>query len=543
MTAREMPDHYRHALGRATLGDQLRRHARTQPDKTAFIVYGTDGSRQACSYGELNEMADRCASLLLQQGVSRGDRVAVMARNGLDVVVAYYGALKIGAAFTGINVLYRSDEIRHQLQHAEPTAVLAGPGFAELIEPLRGQLSSGTAFFALGVGENDAPAAGWLSFSAALEAARGGEPEADVDEHDVALVVYTSGTEAAPKGVMIPHRNYLISTAPAWSWGLKTGPDDTWLFVMPFHTIAGIGSMTTLTMMGATLVLPANTDPADSLAIIQRERITVIAQTPTFYLALAGQPAFGPDAVGSVRRCMTYGGQVSPHVIDAWAAATGGAIWGTYWGQSELSQLGSVGWFHNLEDIPDRDPTWIGKPVTHLEIRVVDDDGQEAEIGELLCRTPSVMLGYFKDPERTAEVMRDGWVHTGDIVRIDDQGNLFFYDRNKDMIKSGGMNVSSQEVERTLHEHPAILRAAVVGLPDDYWSEAVTAFVIPRPETQVDTADVIAFCRDRMAAYKAPKSVRIVDELPVDAQGKILKRELRASAQSDRKHETAGAPG
>lgn len=530
MTGRELAPTQRSPLGRATLGDQLRRHARTQPDKTAFVTYSADLTRSACTYAELDRRANRAAHVLLRLGVRRGDRVAVMARNSLDVVVAYYGALKVGAAFTGVNVLYRAGEVHHQLSHAEPAVVVAGPGFAGLVEGLRPELSENTRFVALGVPADDEPAPGWLSFEAALAGATDTEPDADVDEHDLAMVVYTSGTEAAPKGVCIPHRNYLISTAPAWSWGLRTGPDDTWLFVMPFHTIAGIGSMTTLTMMGATLVLPETVEAGASLEVIAREGVTVLAQTPTFYLSLAAHPSFGPDAVGTVTRCMTYGGQVTPHVVDAWAGATGGGVWGTYWGQSELSQLGSVGWFRTLDDIPDHDPTWVGRPVSHLEVRVVDEDGADAEVGELLCRSPSVMLGYWKDPERTEEVLRGGWVHTGDIVRTDAAGNLFFYDRSKDMVKSGGMNVSSQEVERVLHAHPGVLRAAVVGVPDPVWSEAVTAFVVARPDAAVDPAGLVAFARERLAAYKAPKAVHVVEALPVDAQGKVLKRELRARA-------------
>jgi acyl-CoA synthetase (AMP-forming)/AMP-acid ligase II len=353
------------------------------------------------------------------------------------------------------------------------------------------------------------------------------EPDCDVSEADLAFVVYTSGTEAAPKGVMITHRNYLISTAPAWGWGLRTGTDDVWLYVMPFHTIAGIGSMTSLLMMGATLVLPATVEAGASLRMIRDEGITVIAQTPTFYIGLADHESFGADTVSTVQRCMTYGGQVSPHAIKAWSDAAPGITWGTYWGQSELAQLGSVGWFRTLDDIPDGDPTWIGKPVSHLEVRVVGADGEDAETGELLCRTPSVMQGYFKDPERTAEVMRDGWVHTGDIVRQDAEGNLFFLDRLKDMIKTGGLNVSSQEVERALQAHPDVVRAAVVGLPDDYWSEAVTAFVVLRSGAGVGADALIEHCKASMAGYKVPKAVHLVDELPVDPQGKLLKRELR----------------
>nr|WP_253258229.1 AMP-binding protein [Pseudonocardia sp. N23] len=263
----------------------------------------------------------------------------------------------------------------------------------------------------------------------------------------------------------------------------------------------------------------------------------MIAQTPTFYITLSTQDSFGPDTVGRVRRCMTYGGQIPPHVIDAWAPAAPEVMWGTYWGQSELSQLGTVGFLKTLADVPGADPTWIGKPVTHLEIRVVDAEDDDAEIGELICRTPSAMLGYLDDPERTAAVFRDGWVRTGDIVRVDAEGNLFFHDRLKDMIKSGGMNVSSQEVEWVVHTHPAVERAAVVGLPDPYRSEAVTAFIVLRAGHALTQDELIEHCRMELASYKVPKAVHLVDELPVDPQGKILKhrrRTLSAGCQSGR---------
>jgi acyl-CoA synthetase (AMP-forming)/AMP-acid ligase II len=496
---------YRAPVGRATIGDQLRRHARTQPDKVAVVAYAPD--RSEVTYGELDRLANRYARLLRARGVGRGDVVSAMGRNSVAMIAAYYGTLKIGAAFSAVNVLLGAREIGEQLAHAEPALVLADAGFVDRLA------DAGATPVAFGpdllAGQPDT------------------EPDADVDEHDVAMLVYTSGTEAAAKGVLIPHRNYLISTAPAWSWGLQTGPDDTWLFVMPFFTIAGLGSMTTLTMMGATLVLPSVVDPTTALQMISRERITVIAQTPTFYLGLAAEAGFGADAVGAVRRCMTYGGQVAPAAVEAWAKAAPDARWGTYWGQSELSQLGTVGWFATLADIPGGDPSWIGKPVTHLEVRVVDEAGADAEVGELICRSPSVMLGYHRAPEKTEAVLRDGWLHTGDIVRVDPDGNLFFHDRLTDMIKSGGMNVSSQEVERVLHAHPDVLRAAVVGRRDEYWSEAVTAFVVPRPGAAPDPAEVIAFCRERLAGFKTPKAVHVLAELPVDAQGKVLKRELR----------------
>ncbi|WP_433279834.1 class I adenylate-forming enzyme family protein [Pseudonocardia xinjiangensis] len=504
---------HRAPVGRATIGDQLRRHARTRPHKVALVAYDTAGARSQITYGELDRRANRFAHLLLSRSIRRGDVVAVVARNGIDVAALYYGTLKVGAAMSPVNVMFGEREMREQLAHAEPAVVVVAGEFADRVTAA-------------------APGLPLLTFGDALERSLADQPDtepvADVDEHDVAMLVYTSGTEATPKGVLIQHRNYLISTAPAWGWGLETGPDDTWLFVMPFHTISGLGSMTTLTLMGATLVLPAGAGAAHSLEVIARERVTVIAQTPTFYLALAGAEAFGPGVVGAVRRCLTYGGQVTPAVVEAWSAAAPGARWGTYWGQSELSQLGTVGWFSTLDDVPGGDPTWIGKPVTHLEARVVDADGNDAELGELVCRSPSVMLGYHREPEKTRHVMRGGWLHTGDIVRVDADGNLFFHDRLTDVIKSGGMNVSSQEVERVLQAHPSVLRAAVVGRPDPVWSEAVTAFVVPRSGAVPDRDAIVAFCREQLAVFKVPKAVHVVPELPVDAQGKILKRELRA---------------
>ena len=508
-------------LGRATIGDQLRRLSRSQGDKPAIIAYDAAGGRTSTSYGDLDRMANRVAHVLVDLGVRRGDRVAVMSRNRVETVASYYGALKVGAAYSGVSPMFREKEIAQQLGHLEPAVLVVERDLA----PLAGPIADSLGVSVLVVGESGSDS--WNSFDELVGQADDAEPECDVDEHDLAMIVYTSGTESTPKGVEIAHRNYLISTAPAYTWGLRCQNDDVWLYVMPFHTIAGIGSLTSLTLLGATLVLPAAVDPATSLRMIRDEKISVLAQTPTFFIALANHADFGPDTVGTVRRCLTYGGQVSPHAVDAWATATPESVWGTYWGQSELTQLGSVGWFKRLEDVPGQDPTWIGKPVGHLEVRVVDADGNEAEEGELLCRTPSVMLGYHKDPEKTAQVLEGGWVHTGDIVRIDDEGNMFFRDRRKDMIKTGGYNVASQEVERVLQAHPDVERAAVVGLPDPYWSEAVTGFVVLRAGTSVSAEDIREYCRTDLASYKVPKAVHIVDELPTDAQGKLLKRELR----------------
>lgn len=526
----ELPEIFRSPLGRATIGDQLRRHALNIPRRDALVALGADGSRRAVTYAELNDEANRAAHAFAELGVGRGDVVAVMSPNAIETIVAYYGALKLGAAYTGLNVMYGTDEVRFQVGHAEPKVTIVAAAFVDVVEPVRRE-RPGDTFVVLGdTGDGTGPADGWRAWGELMADRPTDEPDAEVDELDVALISYTSGTEASPKGVVIPHRNYLISTAPSWTWGLRVTPEDVWLYVMPFYTIAGIGCATSLTLIGATMVLPSSLEPGAALATIRDEGITVVAQTPTFFLSLCRHESFGPEAVGRIDRCLTYGGQISPYATEAWGTAVPGVLWGTYWGQSELTQLGSVGWYRTLDDIPDGDPTWIGKPVHHLETRVVDPLGNDAEIGELVCRSPSVMLGYHRQPERTSEAMRDGWLHTGDIVRVDAERNMFFYDRSKDVIKSGGMNVSSQEVERVLQQHDGVLRAAVVGVPDDYWSEKVVAFVIAKPGSDLTPEELEEFCRARMAVFKVPKSIDVVADFPTDPQGKVLKRELRRSA-------------
>lgn len=515
-----------HIARRATLGDQIRRHAQHQGDKNAVVFYRPDGGREELTYDRLNRRANALASSLARHGVGRGDVVAVMSRNSPHYIVAYYATLKLGAALTGINFTFTHEEIAYQVRHADPRAVIVEDAFVGHFDGHQAEFPGVGTWIVSDIVE-DSAGDDWVRLSALIDEGDESEPDGPVSEDDLAMLVYTSGTEAFPKGVMIPHRNYLISTIPAWATGLGILPSDVWLFLMPFHTIAGLGSMTSLTQLGATLVLAHTVDARMATKVIADERVTILAQTPTFYIAMSQLEEFRTLDVGSLRRCITYGGLVPQSMIDAWRAAAPAIKWGTYWGQSELSQLGSIGWFDSLDDIPGQDPSWIGKPVPQLEIRVVDADGHDADVGELICRSPSAMLGYRNDAEKTADVFRDGWVHTGDLVRIDADGNLFFFDRAKDMIKTGGMNVSSIEVERVLYRYPGVLEVAVVGMPDDYWSEAVTAFVVAAPGAALEPDAVIAYCKEHMASFKVPKSVQLVEQLPKDTQGKILKRELR----------------
>jgi acyl-CoA synthetase (AMP-forming)/AMP-acid ligase II len=366
------------------------------------------------------------------------------------------------------------------------------------------------------------------------------EPESEVLERDPLFLIYTSGTEALPKAVVIPHRNYAIGTAPAWAMGAQCDDDvltggivrthDRWLHLTPLHTIAGLGNFTIVLTVGASVIMTSAAEAGLCIGVIERERVTAMVQTPTFFLAAVRNSRFADADLSSVERLLTYGATMPQVMIEGWNAKSPRLMWATYWGQSELTQLGTTGWFRTLDDIPGRDISWIGRPVGALEVLLVDEDGEPVGVdtaGEAWCRSPSVMLGYYKDPDKTAETFAHGWLHTGDIMRRDADGNLYFLDRRKDIIKSGGYNVSSQEVEKVIYAHPDIAQVAVVGLPHEYWSEAVTAFVVPGAGHGVTEEALIAFCQERLVNYKIPKAVRLIDALPVDGQGKILKRELR----------------
>ncbi len=517
-------------MRRATFGDQLRRHARRIGEKSHIISYDINGKRTEYSYEQMNQMSCRAANALTKLGIKKGDVVAVMSHNSPHYAMTWFGCCKIGAIMTGINFMYRGEEIEYQVNHSEAKLVVVEGNLIDRFGSIKNNLTHTKNYVCSNITGTRTPA-GWIDFEELISANQPDqEPEVEIVDEDVAFLVYTSGTEARPKGVLIPHRNYFSSTALSFILDVRMRREEISLFMIPFYAVAGIGTFTALTLAGSTLVLPYQVDAPLALKILENEKVTMCSQTPTFFLKLMQEPNFENANLTSLRTCNTYGGLMSRQVLETWNKKAPDIVWGTYWGQAELSQLGTVGWFKTLEEIPNGDPSWIGKPVTTLEIRVVDDNGKDVapgEVGELICRSPSAMIGYYKDPQRTEDVFRDGWVHTGDLVRIDADGNLFFFDRKKDMIKTGGINVSSFEVEDVLYRYPELAEVAVVGLQDPYWSEIIVAAVVPRPGVEVKEEGVRKFCQEKMAAYKVPKKVFIVKQLPRDAQGKILKRELR----------------
>ena len=523
-------------LRRAALGDMVRRQAARQGDKPAIVARSGSEDRRVITYRDLDRFSNRVAHGLARLGVGRGERVALMSHNVAEAVGIYYGILKQGAVFTSLNPSYTPAEVALQVDHSTPRVVIAGPRMAERA---RAGVAGSRGKPRLVVMDGT-PKPGETGISEMLEGVSDEMPEALVEENDLAMVMYTSGTESVPKGVMVTHRAMMISTTPSWSYERYVETSDVFLLLAPVYTMAGTGAVTNLISMGATLVMIPRTEPGAVLEAIEAEGVTNTSQTPTFYHRMVRHPEFSTRDLSSLRQAHVYGGPIPFGVVSELSSRAPGVIWATYWGQSELSQLGVIGFFGDPSEVPEQDPRWIGRPTPHVEVRVVDEDGADCEVGELLCRSPGVMEGYYRDPRATGAVLRDGWLHTGDVVRLDSGGNLFFHDRLKDMIKTGGMNVSSAEVEEAIRTHPAVIEAAVVGVPDPEWTEAVTAAVVPGRDASVSEAELIEFCRARLAGYKTPKRVEFVSDLPIDSQGKVRKRELRKTLGDRRRSRPPG---
>jgi acyl-CoA synthetase (AMP-forming)/AMP-acid ligase II len=506
--------------------------------KPHLIFYDANGAKTTYTYEKMNKLGCRAAHALSSLGLQKGDTVAVLSRNSPHYAIAWFACAKMGAILTGINYMFTEEEIAYQANHCEARFLIVEAGLASKVDRIRQRLPHVEKYICCNVADGESPA-GWIDFrDLVAEGHSDLEPEVEIHDDDVAFLTYTSGTEAKPKGALIQHRTYYSSTVLSWLIDFGLSNDDIALFVLPLYTIGGLGTFTLMSIIGMTIVLPYQVDPSQCLGIVQDEGVSFIAQTPTFYLRLMQGPNFEDADLSTVRLCGTFGGLLSVQVLDAWNRKAPDIVWTSYWGQSELGQLGCLGKFRTLEDVPGGDPSWIGKPVATLEVRVVDEKGEEVAVGEpgeLVCRSPSTMLGYHKDPEKTESVFAGGWVHTGDIVRQDGEGNLFFFDRKKDVIKTGGINVSSYDVEQAIHRHPGVAEVAVVGVQDQTWSEIVTAAVVPQKAVRLSEKEIEETCRASLAAYKVPKEIILVEQLPKDPSGKILKRELRKQIGEQRR--------
>jgi len=464
------------------------------------------------TYGDLARAAGQIAARLRHGGVEPGDRVAVMTPNVAAFPVLAFGVLAAGAVVVPMNPLLKGREVAHYLGDSgarlmfawEPAAAEAGKGAAE------------TGTRVISVTEPDA---------AAL---RTGEPLtgwAESRDDDDAVLLYTSGTTGTPKGARLTHGGLRRNAELTARTLIATGPGDVIMGCLPlFHVFGFTCGLNAAMTSGACLTLLPRFDAAAALEMIARDRVTVFEGVPTMYSAMLHHPAREQADVSSLRVCVSGGAAMPVELLRGFEAAFGCIILEGY-GLSETSPVASF----NHPD-KERKPGSIGTPVEGVEMRVVDPDGKDVptgKVGEITIRGHNVMKGYWQRPEATAEAIPDGWFRTGDLARIDSDGDFYIVDRKKELIIRGGYNVYPREVEEALYEHPSVAEVAVIGIPHESLGEEVGAAVALKPGATATPEELRAFAKERVAAYKYPRHVWFVAELPKGPTGKILRRSVK----------------
>jgi long-chain acyl-CoA synthetase len=492
------------------LGSILHGSAQSRPDHPALRF-----DQQTLCYRELDRAARGFASSLATRGIAPGAAVALMLPNLPDFSVAYFGALYAGCTVVPLNVLLSAPEVTYHLEDSDARLLVAHPLFGD---PARqGAADAGVPVVWSG-GEGD-DGVGVLAAAEPVTALHATRAE------DTAVILYTSGTTGKPKGAELTHSNLLINCALVVPRLLPIGPEDVTLATLPlFHSFGQTCIQNATLAVGGTFTLLPRFGPKEAFEIIQRDRVTVFAGVPTMYFALLHHDGADAYDVSSLRFCMSGGAPLPVEVLRAFEAKYPVQILEGY-GLSETSPVASF----NMLDRP-RKPGSVGYPVWGVEMAILDDDDRpvaDGERGEICIRGHNVMKGYLKRPEATAEALRNGWFHSGDIGVRDGDGAYTIVDRKKDMILRGGFNVYPREVEEVLYSHDAVVEAAVLGVPHESHGEEVKAVLATAPGSALSAEDVIAFCKERLAAYKYPRIVEFVDALPKGPTGKILKRELR----------------
>ncbi len=477
------------------------------PDSPAVRLGGTE-----LTYAELDQRSARLATLLREQGLQQGDRVGVMLPNVLEFPISYYGVLRAGGIVVPMNVLLKRREIAFYLEDSGAELLLAWHGFAE--EARGGGGDAGVELIEV------APE----SFAAMLAEHEPTSELADTGEDDTAVILYTSGTTGKPKGAELTHLNLSRNADVASRTTCEIEAGDVVFGGLPlFHSFGQTVGMNATFKVGACLALAPKFDPGEALETIQRDGITHFYGVPTMYGALLHHPERESFDTSTLRTCITGGASMPVEVLRGFEQAFGAIVLEGY-GLSETSPVSSS----NHPD-KERKPGSIGTPLEGVEMKVVDEDDNEVpqgEVGEIVIRGHNIMKGYWQRPDATAEAMRGGWFHSGDMAKTDEEGYFYIVDRKKDLIIRGGYNVYPREVEEVLYEHPKIREAAVIGVPHDEWGEEIGAAVVTHEGEQLEPDEVSAYVKERIAAYKYPRIVWFLDDLPKGPTGKILKREI-----------------
>ncbi|MDY0396039.1 fatty acid--CoA ligase family protein [Virgibacillus halophilus] len=508
------------------LSDQLCETARNQPEKTAYIFEDRE-----TSYEELERSVRQFAAQLQALGYKKGDHIALILGNSPHFIIGLYGALRIGAIVIPVNPLYTPHEITYILQNGNVKLLLTMDllvkkmdAIIEKLPHLEHVIICETRSDAAFSRKSDK----MKSFTKVMRNTSGEFIPPETKKEDVALILYTSGTTGKPKGAMLTHKN-LFSNAKDTADYLQISGHDRVIAALPmFHVFCLTVSLNAPLMNGGTVLILPKFSPQESFRLAKKFKATIFAGVPTMYNYLLQSGKGSKDDLASIRLCISGGAAMPIALLENFEKAFDVIVSEGY----GLSEASPVTCFNPL-DRP-RKPGSIGTNIMHVENKVVDEFGEElppGEVGELVVKGPNVMKGYYKMPEETASTIIDGWLHTGDMARMDDEGYFYIVDRKKDMILVGGYNVYPREVEEVLFSHPQIAEAAVIGVPDSNSGEAVQAFVVSN-DVEMTEDEVLMYCGSHLAKYKIPTHIVFLEEIPKNTTGKILRRSLREAVNA-----------
>jgi acyl-CoA synthetase (AMP-forming)/AMP-acid ligase II len=500
------------------LGAVLERAAARWPNRVALVL-----ADQRLTFAELNDRANALAAYLSARGVHQGDRIAVLLPNSVEHIDSFFAAARIGAIWVPVNIRLAKAELVHVIQHSASVALITDDtrwgALSEELDTVRTTLLVDGAG-AQGAGYDDA-----LSrFAGAAP------PETVVEDSDPAIIMYTSGTTGVPKGVLIAHKSLAMNSLNRIA-AVGVGDDSVLLSGLPLFHIGGINSVVPLIERGRpSVVLPTGRFTATIVAhLAAAERATILTFVPAQYEELVKLDEGVFDTTG-IRSAVWGASPASRELLEAMAARFPRAATVASFGQTEVGNATFMPPGRDREKLGS-----VGVPAPGFDIRIVDEELNElsaGQRGEIVYRGPQVMLGYYKQPEATAEAFSGGWLHSGDVGVFDEDGFLWIVDRKKDMIISGGENIYPAEVEQALIRHPAVAEVAVVGVPDERWGETPRAFVVLQSGSDVGESELIGFCAEHIARYKLPTSLEFVEALPRNALGKVLKHQLRSEARA-----------
>lgn len=479
------------------------------------------------SYGTLHSYVQRFAGALSKLGVRRGDNIALMLPNVPQFSIAYFGAHYGGHPVVPLNVLLSPDEIAYHLEDSQAAVLVVWEGFYEQARAGFDRVASCRTLIIAKAAPTDVTAPdGAVSFNAAIASAEPVTDLADTMPDDTAVILYTSGTTGRAKGAELTHFNLFYNADYMSSKLLPLGPSDVALATLPlFHSFGQTAVQNAMFIRGGSLVLLPRFDPQSAFTLLEKHKITIFAGVPTMYFAMLHFPDAAKFDLSALRYCVSGGAAMPVEVMHAFDRKYNVNVLEGY-GLSETSPVASF----SVLDRPKKAGS-IGLPIWGCEFKLIDDAGKTITAtqvpGEICIKGHNVMKGYWRKPEATAESMQHGWFKTGDVAHVDDDGYYFIVDRKKDLIIRGGFNVYPREVEEVLYRHPAVLEAAVIGVPDAMHGEEIKAVIACKPGHGATVEEIIAYCKEHLAAYKYPRVVEFVAALPKGPTGKILKRALK----------------